>query len=51
MRKALPEGFTLESSYDQEAGTFTVVVKGSKPQTDSLGLMKKLIEIGKEVLR
>jgi hypothetical protein len=51
MKKALPEGYTISSAFDDKERTFKVAVKGPKGGKDTLGLMKKLVGIGEDALR
>jgi len=51
MKKALPEGYAISSTFDEKEQTFKVAVKGPKGGMDTLGLMKKLVQVGEAALK
>ena len=51
MKQELPQGYTLESAFNEEAGTLTVRVMGSDGKEKKKDLIKKLVKDLKEELK
>ncbi len=51
MKKALPEGYGLESQADKDAETLILKIKVPEGQKDHKGLVKKIIAILEEDLK